>query len=142
MSDNQPVPPINTATYDFCIKAFRTTRKLLKLNIKLHQDEEAPIDAANMGDIFLFNHFARFETLSRSISSTKPPVHTAVRLPPASFSTAMTGLPSSSIRWARCRMIYPICIPFSGTRDTTRPQTRGISGRWYGQGQTCRRSSR
>jgi len=62
MSEHDPVPSINTATYDFCIKAFRTTRKLLKLNIKLHQDEEAPIDAAHMGDIFLFNHFARFET--------------------------------------------------------------------------------
>ncbi|MCP3688941.1 MAG: alpha/beta fold hydrolase [Gammaproteobacteria bacterium] len=62
MSDNQRIPSINTATYDLCIKAFRTTRKLLKLNIKLHQDEDAPIDAVHMGDIFLFNHFARFET--------------------------------------------------------------------------------
>ena len=62
MPENQLVPPINTATYDFCIKAFRTTRKLLKLNIKLHQDEDASMDAAQMGDIFLFNHFARFET--------------------------------------------------------------------------------
>ncbi len=55
-------PQINTSTYDLCVKAFRTTRKLLKLNIKLHQDEGATIDAAQMGDIFLFNHFARFET--------------------------------------------------------------------------------
>lgn len=55
-------PEINTSTYDFCIKAFRTTKKLLKLNIKLHEDEEAHLDAAKMGDIFLFNHFARFET--------------------------------------------------------------------------------
>ena len=55
-------PEINTSTYDFCIKAFRTTKKLLKLNIKLHEDEESPMDAARMGDIFLFNHFARFET--------------------------------------------------------------------------------
>ena len=55
-------PQINTSTYDLCIKAFRTTKKLLKLNIKLHQDENARIDAAQAGDIFLFNHFARFET--------------------------------------------------------------------------------
>jgi len=55
-------PEINTSTYDFCIKAFRTTKKMLKLNIKLHEDEETPMDAAKMGDIFLFNHFARFET--------------------------------------------------------------------------------
>ncbi len=55
-------PQINTSTYDLCIKAFRTTRKLLNLNIKLHQDEDVSIDTAKMGDIFLFNHFARFET--------------------------------------------------------------------------------
>jgi hypothetical protein len=55
-------PEINTSTYDFCIKAFRTTKKLLKLNIKLHEDDAAPMNAGKMGDIFLFNHFARFET--------------------------------------------------------------------------------
>ncbi len=59
-TDNDP--QINTSTYDLCIKAFRTTKKLLKLNIKLHQDADAPMDVAQMGDIFLFNHFARFET--------------------------------------------------------------------------------
>ncbi len=55
-------PQINTSTYDLCIKAFRTTKKLLKLNIKLHQQVNGSIDAAQVGDIFLFNHFARFET--------------------------------------------------------------------------------
>lgn len=59
---NHRNPEINASTYDFCIKAFRTTRKLLKLNIKLHEDADAPMNAAKMGDIFLFNHFARFET--------------------------------------------------------------------------------
>ena len=53
---------INTSTYDLCVKAFRTARKLLKLNIKLHSNPEAEIDAARDGNIFLFNHFARFET--------------------------------------------------------------------------------
>jgi esterase/lipase len=53
---------INTVTYDWCVKAFRTTKKLLKLNIKLHQQEEGNNNSAAMGDIFLFNHFARFET--------------------------------------------------------------------------------
>ncbi len=61
-TETENSPQINTSTYDLCIKAFRTTKKLLKLNIKLHQDEDSPIDAAQMGDIFLFNHFARFET--------------------------------------------------------------------------------
>jgi len=55
-------PQINTRVYDFCVRAFRTTRKLLKLNIKLHQDVGAENDAVQQGDIFLFNHFARFET--------------------------------------------------------------------------------
>ncbi len=55
-------PEINTRVYDFCVKAFRTTRKLLKLNIKLHQDVDIENDPVQQGDIFLFNHFARFET--------------------------------------------------------------------------------
>jgi esterase/lipase len=57
-------PEINTRVYDFCVKAFRTTRKLLKLNIKLHQEHEDgdDKDPVQRGDIFLFNHFARFET--------------------------------------------------------------------------------
>lgn len=62
MPDKNTEPSINIPTYDLCIKAFRATRKLLKLNIKLHQDEDASMDVAQMGDIFLFNHFARFET--------------------------------------------------------------------------------
>jgi esterase/lipase len=53
---------INTVTYDWCVKAFRTTKKLLKLNIKLHNQEDENINSTELGDIFLFNHFARFET--------------------------------------------------------------------------------
>ncbi|MFT5504057.1 MAG: esterase/lipase/1-acyl-sn-glycerol-3-phosphate acyltransferase [Gammaproteobacteria bacterium] len=52
---------INHRTYQLCVRAFRTARKLLKLNIKLHADDDS-YDAARQGDIFLFNHFARFET--------------------------------------------------------------------------------
>ena len=49
--------------YDWCVKAFRTARKLLKLNIKLHDDHTLPCHKTiEQGDIFLFNHFARFET--------------------------------------------------------------------------------
>ncbi len=55
-------PEINTKVYDFCVRAFRTTKKLLKLNIKLHQDEEGEHGTVQQGNIFLFNHFARFET--------------------------------------------------------------------------------
>ena len=62
MPDNYLNPEISNTTYGLCVKAFRITRKLLKLNIKLHQNHETEMDAAKTGDIFLFNHFARFET--------------------------------------------------------------------------------
>lgn len=62
MPDRPLNPEISNTTYGLCVKAFRITRKLLKLNIKLHQNNEAEMDAAKTGDIFLFNHFARFET--------------------------------------------------------------------------------
>jgi esterase/lipase len=52
---------INHSTYDLGVRAFRTARKALKLNIKLHADDDS-YDVARQGDIFLFNHFARFET--------------------------------------------------------------------------------
>ena len=55
-------PQINERIYNFCVRAFRSTRKLLKLNIKLHQDMPGAGNAVHDGDIFLFNHFARFET--------------------------------------------------------------------------------
>lgn len=55
-------PKINRRVYKFCVRAFRSTRKLLKLNIKLHQDDEGENSTVQQGDIFLFNHFARFET--------------------------------------------------------------------------------
>ena len=55
-------PVINPRIYNFCVRAFRSTRKLLKLNIKLHQDDGVDDDTVQQGDIFLFNHFARFET--------------------------------------------------------------------------------
>ncbi|MDB4584727.1 hypothetical protein N9164_16370, partial [Draconibacterium sp.] len=57
---------MNPRIYNFCVRAFRSTRKLLKLNIKLHQDDgiddAVDDDTVQQGDIFLFNHFARFET--------------------------------------------------------------------------------
>jgi esterase/lipase len=62
MPVNSENPEINTRVYDFCVRAFRTTRKLLKLNIKMHQEGNGEDDPVHQGDIFLFNHFARFET--------------------------------------------------------------------------------
>ena len=62
MSDKPTDLIINTSTYDFCVRAFRTSKKLLKLNIKLHEEEQAVKKSSEIGDIFLFNHFARFET--------------------------------------------------------------------------------
>ena len=62
MVDKTPDLTINTSTYDFCVRAFRTTKKLLKLNIKLHEEEQVDKKVPETGDIFLFNHFARLET--------------------------------------------------------------------------------
>ncbi len=62
MTEVRADPAVNPRVYEFCVKAFRTTRKLLKLNIKLHQDHTGDSDPVHAGDIFLFNHFARFET--------------------------------------------------------------------------------
>lgn len=49
---------INPATYEWSVRLFTLVRKVLKVNVKLHGENEG-IDE---GDIFLFNHFARFET--------------------------------------------------------------------------------
>lgn len=49
---------INPSTYDWTLRALEMLRKRLKVNIKLHDDQSR----LNEGDIFLFNHFARFET--------------------------------------------------------------------------------
>lgn len=43
--------------YDWSVRFIRTVTKKLKVNMQLHADEQAL-----EGDIFLFNHFSRFET--------------------------------------------------------------------------------
>ena len=68
---NQPLEPVQpppddyriTSAYDWVARAFRVTRRLLKLEMRLHSDSgEEPEQLIRRGDIFLFNHFARFET--------------------------------------------------------------------------------
>ena len=49
---------IDKTTYDWSLRAFRTLRKMLKVNIKLHAES----DQIQQGSIFLFNHFSRIET--------------------------------------------------------------------------------
>ena len=48
---------IDKDTYERSVKIFRSLKNLLKVNIKLHAE-----DQIQQGDIFLFNHFSRFET--------------------------------------------------------------------------------
>lgn len=50
-------PEIDTGIYDRSVRLFRVIKKLLSVEIKLHAGTQ-PDD----GDIFLFNHFSRFET--------------------------------------------------------------------------------
>jgi len=49
---------INSATYEWTSRLFTLLRKVLAVNLKLHHRDAQIVD----GDIFLFNHFARFET--------------------------------------------------------------------------------
>ncbi len=49
---------VRRSTYEWSERVFRVLRNILKVNLKLHQSG----DQVNDGDIFLFNHFARFET--------------------------------------------------------------------------------
>lgn len=49
---------LNTSTYEWSVRIFSRLEKLLGINIYLHEHESRLAD----GDIFLFNHFARFET--------------------------------------------------------------------------------
>nr|BAL55599.1 esterase/lipase [uncultured Gammaproteobacteria bacterium] len=50
---------IDTAAYDRAVRLFRFAKRFLHLNFKLH----APEGLLNQAQIFVFNHFARFETL-------------------------------------------------------------------------------
>lgn len=50
--------PINESAYEWTGRFMRLLRRVLKVNIRLHHDE-GQVEA---GDIFVFNHFARFET--------------------------------------------------------------------------------
>jgi len=50
---------INESTYQWCVRSFQAIRKRLGLNVKVHN----PDGLLKKGHIFLFNHFARFETI-------------------------------------------------------------------------------
>ena len=49
---------INPSTYQWSVRMFTLLKKIVQVNLELHADGTAIED----GDIFLFNHFARFET--------------------------------------------------------------------------------
>ncbi len=48
---------IDTTLYNRSVKIFNTVKKVLSVKLKLHADTQV-----QQGDIFLFNHFSRFET--------------------------------------------------------------------------------
>ena len=50
--------PINPSAYEWTGRFMRFLRRVLKVNIRLHHD----VGQVEDGDIFVFNHFARFET--------------------------------------------------------------------------------
>ncbi len=49
---------LNLTTYQWSVRIITTLKKLLRVNLKLHKGK----DQVDSGEIFLFNHFARFET--------------------------------------------------------------------------------
>ena len=49
---------IDPATYEWSVRVFRTIKKLLGVNLKLHADK----GQIEQGDILVLNHFSRFET--------------------------------------------------------------------------------
>ncbi len=49
---------IKPITYEWSVRLFTIVKKLLRVNVKMHHDE----GQLEQGDIFLFNHFSRFET--------------------------------------------------------------------------------
>lgn len=53
-----PETEISSSAYGWSIRIFSLLEKMLSINIKMHHDEGQLAD----GEIFLFNHFARFET--------------------------------------------------------------------------------
>lgn len=60
-SNKKPYPEawydIDPAAYERTAAIFRTVKKMLRVKMKLHAEHQA-----EQGDIFLFNHFSRFET--------------------------------------------------------------------------------
>ena len=57
-ADANPVLDIDTGVYQWSVRLFSLVRRVLGVNVRLHGSDEDLHD----GDIFLFNHFARFET--------------------------------------------------------------------------------
>lgn len=51
---------INESTYEWCVRSFQAVRKRLGLNVRVHHNGRGLM---KKGHIFLFNHFARFETI-------------------------------------------------------------------------------
>ena len=50
---------INEKAYGFYVRALQILENRIGLNLKIHNGDEL----LNQGQIFLFNHFARFETV-------------------------------------------------------------------------------
>lgn len=57
--DVRPATEINETTYEWCVRAFSLLHDRLGINLKVHGADDKLED----GQIFLFNHFARFETI-------------------------------------------------------------------------------
>lgn len=110
---HSPLPPpaedplaLNTKAYDWCVRAFRAVEGYLGLGVTLHDPEHDPgagdggTGVLGRGHIFLFNHFARFETIippyliySRTGAFCRTIADTALFGPPgSSFGAFLRGV--------------------------------------------------
>ena len=69
---------INQATYEWSVRIFKILKKILRVNLKLHHTGQV-----EAGEIFLFNHFARFETFIPQYLIYQETGPFAARWPPA-----------------------------------------------------------
>ncbi|MCC7412513.1 MAG: alpha/beta fold hydrolase [Gammaproteobacteria bacterium] len=56
--DEELTYELDPSTYEWSVRLFNTVRRVLKVHIKMHHSG----DTIHSGEIFVFNHFARFET--------------------------------------------------------------------------------
>lgn len=101
---------INESTYEWCVRSFQAVRKRLGLNVRVHHNGRGLM---KKGHIFLFNHFARFETIIPRSSSIVQLGPFAVRLRIMNCFPVGKAWQIFCAESERYRITCPGCCPFS-----------------------------